>query len=310
MSLGKNILATIIYYDCLNYPLTVFEVWKYMLSVSNSQMSEENISRYSLNDVIEELSENVLRKHVDEYRGYYFLRGRKNLVEKRISNNKLASIKMKRLRRVVWFLRFVPYVKMIGVTGRLAMKNTESASDWDLLVVLKNGKIWTGRTLVTLVVHLLGKRRYENKIRDRVCLNYFITDESLEISTKDMFSANEYFFMLPLFDLNTLQKFQLKNKWIRELKPSYGPTEEGNSNMLKDGLFSKIIRKSGEIILDWKIIENWLKKWQKERIMKNPKTNQEGGLIQASDEALVFLPDPQGPKIFDEFKKKINSLTA
>ena len=42
---------------------------------------------------------------------------------------------------IAWVLRFVPFVRMIGVTGGLAMKNANAKSDWDLLLVIKYGKI-------------------------------------------------------------------------------------------------------------------------------------------------------------------------
>ncbi len=306
--LTKNILATITYYDVLDYPLTSFEIWKYL--ANGKQEIAFNEQKYSLEEIIVELNREGDRKFLGEFRGFYFLKGREKLVEKRINNSKIAAMKIKRLRRVVWLLRFIPFTRMIGITGRLAMKNTDIKSDWDLLIVLKDGKIWTGRTLVTLVAHLLGKRRYGNKIKNRVCLNYFITGKSLEITTKDMFSAHEYFFMLPLFDAGIYKKFQLKNRWIKNFKPNYELTEIGNLRILENTKLARVIRRAGEIIFSPKVLESWLGKWQKKKIMQNPKTRQSGSLVQASDKALIFLPEPQGPEVFEKFRKKLNNLIS
>lgn len=308
-NISKNILATVTYYDCLEYPLTSFEVWKYLLQVANSEQAEvESGKDFSLAEVRRELSGGSLLRYVDERNGFYFLRGRSELPEKRIKNNKISVRKIKRLRRIVWLLRFVPYVRMIGVTGRLAMKNAAVSSDWDLLIVLKAGKIWTGRTLVTLAAQIIGKRRYRNHIKDRVCLNYFITEESLEIATKDMFSAHEYFFMFPVFGQGVYEKFQLKNKWIKKFRPNYNLAEIDNLNLIDNTVIANAIRQAGEWIFDWRALEVWLGRWQRIKIMKNPKTKKAGSLIQASKDALVFLPEPQGPKIFEKFRKKIESL--
>lgn len=309
-NLSKYILATVAYYDGLDYPLTSFEIWKYLLKVSNSsQQTETNERDFSMFDVIRELDGGGVKKYIEESKGFYFLRGRTDLAEKRINNNKISVRKIKRLRRIVWLLRFVPYVRMVGVTGRLAMKNASAGSDWDLLVVLKAGKIWTGRTLVTLLTQLIGKRRYGRKIKDKVCLNYFITEESLEIATKEMFSSHEYFFMFPLFGKATHERFQLKNKWIKKFRPNYSLAEIDNLKLMGSTRLSDTLRQAGELVLSSRALEDWLGRWQRAKIMKNPKTKKAGSLIQASRDSLVFLPEPQGPKVFEKFRKKIESLS-
>lgn len=304
--ISKNILATIAYYDVFSYPMTSFEIWKYIMR--SDYYEEDNVKQVDLHQIVHELKQDPLIRFIEEYNGFYFLKGRKSIVEERICNSKISFSKAKRLRRVINIFRFIPFVRMVGVTGRLAMKNTRPSSDWDLLVVLKNGHIWTGRTLVTLIMHLIGKRRHSNKIKDRICLNYFITDKSLEISTKDLYSANEYFFMYPLFGFDTFIKFQLKNRWISSMKPNYMPSEISPIGLIKDNSFYQYIRKIGEFIFGWIFLEKFLGSIEKKKIMKNPKTQKEGGLIQASSKALIFLPELKGPKVFDEFKKKIDGL--
>lgn len=307
-SLSKNILATVAYYDALDYPLTSFEIWKYLMRID---YYEENKFSQSVifNEVLKELEKENLRKFIEESNGFYFLKGRSELVKKRIDGNKISVSKIKKLRKIIKALRFVPYVRMIGLTGRLAMKSAEAKSDWDLLVVLKSGKIWTGRTLVTLIAHILGKRRHGKKITDRVCLNYFLTDSSLEIATKDLFSASEYFFISPLFDCGGyFKKFQLKNRWISKIKPNFQMAEVGDLRTIKDSWASRFLRQIGENIFSWHILESWLEKMEKKKILENPKTYQSGSMVQVTPEALIFLPEPQGPKIFEKFKKRIGAI--
>ena len=93
------------------------------------------------------------------------------------------------------------------------------------------------------------------------------------------------------------------------MKPSYSLCEVSNMKITADSNISKIIRKTGEAILSPIWIENWLRRIEKKRIMENPKTHQEGSMVYANDDALVFLPEPHGPKIFEEFKKKIEELS-
>lgn len=303
--LQKHILATLAYYDGMDYPMTSFELWKYLTS---SKQQAENEGQFSLGDVVQELENENLKKFIDEHRGFYFLKGRKDLVEQRLERNKIANQKLKRLLKTAKWLRFVPFVRMLAVTGSLAMKNTDAGSDLDLLIVLKHGKIFTGRFGVTGLLQLLGQRRYGDKIKNRICLNYFITDKSLEINLKDIFSASEYAFMLPIFGWHAFQEFQEKNGWIRKYKLNFQPDALPDLKFLAETNLSQLVRTLGEAVLRPNFIENFLKHYQLGKIEKNPKTHQSGSLILASDERLVFLPEPSGPKVYEKFQARLNGL--
>lgn len=309
--LKKNILRTIIYYDILDYPLTSFEVWKYLVRFEIGDLRFENENKenkeFSLGVVVEALESKETKKHIEEFRGFYFLHGRKVLVERRIQNDKNSIAKYKIAERAVWWLCFVPFVRMVAVTGTLAMKNSEKESDIDFLVVLEKSRIFTGRLLVTLLVHLLGKRRYGGKIKNRICLNYFITTGSLEIKRQDLFAANEYSFVYPLLGFDIYKKFGEANiEWIKKHKPNfeYGDLKPAKY-FVEHSLASRAIQKTKEALINFfggDRIELWLKKKQTARIKRNPLTYKKGGYVEYNDDNLVFLPEPQGSKILEKFK--------
>lgn len=313
IELQKNILATIAYYDGMDYPMTAFEIHKYLMEISPvlaDQISNDNRENNFLLSVINELESNSLKKIIEEYNGFYFLRGRKELVEQRLKKNKIANKKMRILVKVIKWLRFVPYIRTVAATGSLAMKNTESESDLDLLIILKHEKMFTGRLLVTILVHLLGKRRHGNKIKNRVCLNHFLTDNFFEIGMKDVFSASEYSFVLPIFGWHNFQKFQEKNEWLKKYKPNFRLDEIPDFKFIKETVFSWRLRSLGEAFLNFNFIENSLKKWQLAKIEKNPNTQKLGGVIIANDKELAFWPsfEKQGPLNFERFKEKLGQL--
>lgn len=327
--LSKLILATLAYYDVMDYPMTGFEVWKYLTRVSNYKLLTPDEEKYSLGDVIKELEEDKLKRFVEEYRGYYFLRGSppatlrspdalaqtmragvamragQNLVEQRIERNKIAGQKFRIVRQVAWWLRFAPFVRGVAVAGRLAMKNAEMKSDLDLFIVIQHGKIFTGRLLITLLVHILGKRRHGRKVQDRICLNHFVTD-TFSISVKDIFSAHEYSFLAPIFNGDAFLGFYENNGWIRNYKINLEIASD-NLQMIPDSGFSRFVRKASEKFLQADFVESYLRKWQKKRINKNPKTGQIGGVILADDSELAFWPnfENQGPKVFEKFQERL-----
>lgn len=301
--LAKNIAATVTYYDVMDFPLTAFEVWKHLLEYDRERPALTE--PVTLAEVWKLLHSGQLSGKIAEKNGLYFLRGREALVEKRIQSEKLSVGKLKRMRRLASVLAFVPYLRMVGATGSLAMKSGAKGSDWDMFVVLKSGKIWIGRTILTLFLHGIGKRRHGKKISNRACLNYFVTDDNLEIATKDLFSAHEYRFLIPLLSFPLFQIFELKNRWIRTYKPNFTPTILPGLWLVQETTFSSRIRSVFEQAFDFFDGEAWLRSWQQKKIERNPKTHLEGSLIEATDQALVFLPRPRGPRVFQAFKERL-----
>lgn len=302
--LGKNVLATVTYYDVLNMPLTAFEIYKHL--IVRSDLQQKRGETCGLADIFKLLVSGTLSGKIEEQNGFYFLRGRADLVARRIRAEKISVWKLKRIQRLARLLAYLPYLRMIGATGSLAMKNSVFESDWDIFVVLRSGKIWIGRTLLTGFLHLIGKRRHKSKIQNRVCLNYFVTDDNLEIGVKDLFSAHEYSFFIPLLNFPLFQIFELKNRWIRNYCPNFTPTTLPSLWTLKTNNLTRRVQRILERVLDIFNFEQMLSAWQKLKISRNPKTRIEGSMIEVSDRALIFLPYPRGPRVFEKFKERLS----
>lgn len=299
--LRKAVLATVAYYDALEYPLTEFEAWKHLIADKVDPAS----SAPTLGQVaaaIEGLIEGGSIVRID---GFIVLPGRQSLVRERIRSEKYSVGKIKRAARLVRGIAWVPFVRMIALTGSLSMKRGDHDSDWDLFVVLSKGAIWRGRTMLSLVLHLLGKRRHGRYIENRACLNHFVTDGSLEIAMQDYFSASEYRFMYTFLGRNTERRFELVNRWIARIKPNYQPTELPNLWLRDASPLALKIQSWLERLLSWSSAERTLSRWQKKKIERNPKSSVPGAFIVANDETLIFLPHPKGPVVFDRFKERL-----
>lgn len=301
--LSKNILATITYYDGMNYPLTAFEVWSLMLAIGAESQG------CSLKETIFELEKGQISKFITQDRGFYFLRDRKGLVDERLERNKISDQKLRLTLKAVRFLRFIPFLKMVAVAGRVAMKNSVSGSDLDLLLVFEKGHLFTGRFLSLSVLAMLGMRRHGDLVKDRICSNHFLSD-SFEVSVKDIFSSHEYVFLLPVFGFESYAVFLEKNKdWLSRYRPNFENSVPGPREV-KDIYFSRSVRHIGEILFSPSSIERRFKKWQTDKIERNPKTDTPGGIIIYTDDELAFWPEfeKQGPRIFEKFQKRLSEL--
>ena len=304
-SLDKSILSTIVYYDVLGLPLTSLEVYKYLVDVRSPT---SHISFSDISDALE--SNDFLKKYLDHKNGFYFLKCRNDIVEQRIRGEKAIQEKWKKCKWAIKLLGGVPFVRMAALSGSVAVGNASEVSDIDLLVVVKKGRIWTTRLLVTILLSILGKRRYGRFIKDRICLNHYITDKSLKINFPSLYNAQTYVHLIPVLgDTDLFVRFQKENSWIKGWV-SPGDNREKNLKYLKPSLLLKVIVGPGELVLSGRwgdFVEKILARWQKKII--NRGTDASGrGRITIDDTQLEFHPDSPEAWIVDKYNKKMRDL--
>lgn len=315
-TLSKAILKTIVYYDCLNYPLTLKDLKLFLFLNSNFILNDKELMS-ALNEL-----ENMSLIFCKD--GFYFLEKRtgEDLVELRKKTNNIAKDKMKKTIKIVKKLTIIPFVHLIFVSGSLALGNIKEDGDLDLLVVGKFGRIWTVRFLIVVLTSLLGVRRKKNSkdVSDKICLNHFITDKSLYIPFKSIYTSQLYINLKPLYvrDVNLLEKFFRENSWVGEYVWGWGEKIKIKNLNFNLGLGEKadkgivyIIRSAAEKILggligDW--IEALLRFLQKRRIERDPLTYKPGGRIVANDYYLEFHPNSQEKFILEKYNKIMKEL--
>ena len=257
-NLEKSILATLAYYDIFDYPLTGFEIWRYLISVPESSKN-----KFEAGDLFVALDESeFLESKISQKFGFYFLRGREDIVEKRLSRKKLADEKWKKTKNIFKILSMVPFVRGIFMSGSLAMENSKDDSDIDIIVVAKSGRIWTVRTFMTVLTSMLGVRRHGDRTEDRICLNHYITDESLQIPFESLYNAESYVHLTNVYkeDENIFHDFQKQNDWLKKYIANYEFSELGSVRSMGKNRFLMFVSGFFEILFSH--IENALQKYK------------------------------------------------
>lgn len=161
---------------------------------------------------------------VDFKDGFYFLKGKESQIKKRREREKISNFKMQIAIKAAKILSFLPTIKMVGITGSLAMKNTDLNSDIDLMIITKSGFLWITRLLAILILKLAGFkiRKYGDKdARDKLCLNMWLDESDLVWQNKNLFSAHEIAQVIPLINRdNVYEKFLSYNRWILDFWPN------------------------------------------------------------------------------------------
>ena len=89
------------------------------------------------------------------------------LKRQQISINKLSSWKFRLFLQLV---TLAPSIKLVGLSGSVAMLNADEDHDLDLFIITGKNRLWTGRFIALLLTQLLGIRRsrHSGKVRRSV----------------------------------------------------------------------------------------------------------------------------------------------
>lgn len=221
----KSILFAIAYFDIMDYPLAVTEIWKWLYFPVDNPAAEG--LRPSLSEILKILEDGQLIKSlVENQRGFYFLKNREDLVATRQERYILAEKKIRKAKLAAKFFRLIPGVKMVALCNSLAWTNAREESDIDFFIVTARNKIWTARFLTAGFLQLLGLRPSKNKTRDKICLSFFVDEDSLDLESLALDQPDVYLIywiaqLVPLYDRGGIyQKFWQVNAWVKDFLPN------------------------------------------------------------------------------------------
>lgn len=203
-SLVNGEISSIVYHDIFDYPLTFSELIRW-------QGSDRLFSKDAT----------VISKN-----GYFYIEGKEGLIYKRLLRKRISIKKMEIAQKASTILSLIPQIRMIAVTGSLAMENSDDGSDIDLLIVTKKRSLWTARLFAYLLIGLFGiqtRRPFERNQKDKLCLNMWLDESNLawNANDKNAYTAHEIAQILPLVNKDgTYERFLYANKWILDFWPN------------------------------------------------------------------------------------------
>lgn len=218
--LEVSIYRTLAYFAYFKYPLTSFELWKWLLLP---------VGKYSLFEVVAALDESVwLRDRYEVWQGFYALTDVKLQVPDRHIRFLDAIRKYRKVERSMQIFGRLPWINGIAVCNSLAWYATTEQSDIDLFITAAPGRVWSVRLLATLPLMLLRQRPGECE-RDPLCLSFFSTESAFDFSRLKVGSQDPYLAywsrtLVPILDrTGWCTTFERQNTWIAEALPNAWP---------------------------------------------------------------------------------------
>jgi hypothetical protein len=293
----KAILKTLIYADLFDYPLGVWEIHKWLIGKGAI-----------LRQVEKALEKLRVKGKAERVKGYYFLQGRSGIVRKRKLREKQSGKFLRKAIVCAWLLKIIPWIRLVGISGGLAMKNSSKVDDIDLFIITAKDRLWLSRLFILGTLSLIGQRRMathtKKEAAGKICPNILIDEDRLIQERKDLYTAHEVLQMKILWERDgTYSRYLEDNDWVFKFLPNWvapdtslrAPKGRGNLIESKDSHVASLLGMTVERVA----------KWLQLKIMKKSQ-----GMERIEDGALYFHPHDMRPQVLDIYKQKVKNIIS
>lgn len=244
------ILRAILYADVFDYPLTGDEIHRYLCGEA---VSPESV-RAKLT------SSEWLAGRLSHVGHLYALAGRESLINLRAIRADASARLWPAARRFGALLAHLPFVRMVAVTGALAMNNAQAGDDGvangndiDYLIITTPGRVWLARAMAIVIVRLA------RLCNIALCPNYLMAETHLTQDQRDLFTAHELAQMIPLAGHEAYWWMRAANGWAADLLPNAASMPRYETDSTPHG-FGRLMQRSAEMSLSGfagEVLERW-----------------------------------------------------
>ena len=199
-SIERAVLEALAYSDIFDYPLRLNELHGYL-----PVRAEEG----ELLGALESLNGRLGQKD-----GFRFLAGREEIVEIRKRREARSQQLLPIALTYGRILGSLPFIRMVALTGSLAVMNLSKNADFDYMLVAAPRRVWTARLFA------LALNRAANLFGHTLCPNLIVSETALEWSLHDLYSARELCQMIPITGLDVYHRLMEANGWTKEFLPN------------------------------------------------------------------------------------------
>ena len=283
--LEKSLLATIIWFDMFEYPLTLLELaqWRMVPLSLNPLLPKEGSGEVNPLSVIQKaLAESLfLQQRIAHQNGFYFLKGRETLIPIRLHRAALAHQKLKKARRAARIFAGIPFVRMIAVGNTLGWNNAREESDIDFFIVAQQGRLALVRFIAVYIAELFHWQPTKAHKQDATCLSFFVATNAFSLQSLqhpvlvgswpyDVYLHYWIHQLTLLFDQHqAYDHFKTKNAWAEKLLPLHKGRVEVAQRGITTTSFVRLAKHCGEYLLKGSLgnrLESYYFRIQRERL--------------------------------------------
>ncbi len=195
-------LKPLLYFSLFRYPLTKEEIFAFS-GCDNPEGTKQQLRQLVNKNVVYNID------------GFYSLENDATLVKRRLEGNEGAKKIFSKADRMSRLISKFPFVEGVGISGALSKGFFDKDGDIDFFIITSPGRLWIARTLLILYkkIFLFNSKKY-------FCVNYFVSENALEIQEKNVFTATELVTLIPMYGNGSFHKFYDTNDWAHSRFPN------------------------------------------------------------------------------------------
>ena len=197
------VFATVAYADVFDMPITRPHLRRFVVG--------QALDEVAIEAAIAELSETGRLVDVD---GLLHLAGREEVLGIHRERTARAAQMWPAAER--WGRRIgrLPFVRMVAVTGGLAVDSVAPHDDIDYFIVVRAGRLW----LTRLMIIALGKIAARDDLE--LCPNYIVAEHEIDMSVQSVYVARELAQMIAVVDADRCRAVREQNDWLTAFLPN------------------------------------------------------------------------------------------
>jgi hypothetical protein len=235
-SLERAFLQSVVYASLFDYPVTLAQLREGLIAQT---ADEHTLARcYTASD--------LLRSNIECLDGYYFPRGRRDLLDTRQRREVVSRKLLRELSMPLALIASMPFVRMVALSGSLAHLNADGEADLDLFVITTRARVWSVTLTALAITRLFGWRK-------RLCLNYVISERTLMVSPADLFCANQIVHLQPVCGVEVYRTFLNANHFIERFYPNFRPRSAMTTTPDHGSRVAASAMRIAETGLDWTV---------------------------------------------------------
>jgi len=298
-------MATLVYFDLFDYPLTIFEIQKRLFG-----------NKTEISNIFDKLQLLQGKGIIGLKNGFYFLNGKDWIIQQRLERYLPANKKFKKALRIAKMFRWLPFIKVIFVCNDLAYSNAPEESDIDLAIITSRKRIWLTRFFTVSLLKVLGLRPTSSKTKDKICLTFFVSEDNLNLQDLMINHQDIHFIywlaqFVPIYikDDSIWQKFIQVNHWLKEYLPNWQPYQMTPQRQIKPlpKLTSFVLNLSGKLVTN---LDEKFYKWLQLKIMPKrlKRMANQDTRVTINDQILKFHDKDNRREIQEKFNQIYESI--
>lgn len=211
----KQVLQTLAYHSIFDYPLTERQIFDLLIAARPT----------SLQKIKAALDKLCLQRRVVRVGRFFCLPRSKSTDQLRSRRQAIARKKLILALKAARAISLIPWVKLVAITGALAMENTRQQDDIDLMIITADDRLWLTRLLTVFFAAAFFKRRTPSSRGNRsghgvwadaICLNLWLEESAMTIpqNRRNLYVAHELAQLRPVVNRQGIyEKLLWQNKW-------------------------------------------------------------------------------------------------